>query len=48
MMTKDKWYKRPKGPRLSKSFSSLGEEAQRNLHLDMFPKRHSTFHHANR
>ena len=37
MMMKNKWYKRPKGPRLSSSFSSLGE-AQHNLHLDMFLK----------
>ncbi len=38
MMIKNKWYKQPKGPRLSKSFSSLGKEIQRNLHLDMFLK----------
>lgn len=36
MMMKNKRHKRLKGPRLSKSFSSLGEEVQHNLHLDMF------------
>lgn len=36
MMMKNKWYKQPKGPRLSKSFSSFRKEIQYSPNLNMF------------